>query len=106
VYPRSSYAGALRYCLSGSTPGEIESLARMTSSIFMSISAQQVAAHVASSIVIVAAAVLVSGFVALFAARRYGGPSRRRRQLIFLLVGGIGLLCSGGLMFLRLQFAP
>jgi drug/metabolite transporter (DMT)-like permease len=70
----------------------------------MSISIQQVAAHIASSFLIPAAAVFVSGIVAFIVARRHGGRSRLRRRMIFLLVGTVGLLGAGGLMFLWLQF--
>jgi hypothetical protein len=69
----------------------------------MSTSVAQVAAHIATSVHIVAAAVFASAIVAFFVARRYGGRSRLRRQMIFLLVGAVGLLGAGGLMFLRLQ---
>jgi hypothetical protein len=69
----------------------------------MSTGVAQVAAHIATSILIVSAAVFVSALVAFGVARKYGGRSRRRQQMIFRLVGAVGLLGAGGIMFLRLQ---
>jgi ABC-type Fe3+ transport system permease subunit len=68
-----------------------------------STSVSQVAAQIASSLFIGGAAIVVSGIVAFFVARRYGRGSRLKRRIIFLLVGLVGLLSAGGLMFLRLQ---
>ena len=45
---------------------------------------------------------LVLTVVAFFAARKFGGASRLKRRIIFLWVGGVGLLCAGGVMYLRL----
>jgi hypothetical protein len=51
----------------------------------------------------VAVAIVVSGIIAFFAARKFGGASALKRRIIFLLVGGVGLLGAGGVMYLRLN---
>jgi drug/metabolite transporter (DMT)-like permease len=65
-------------------------------------SVAQVAAYLAMSFAMVAATIVVAAVIAFFLARKFGGTSRAKRKIIFLLVGGFGLLCAGGAMFLRL----
>jgi hypothetical protein len=63
----------------------------------------QVASAIASSIGMMAAVIVVAAIVAFVVARKFGGKSRPKRKIIFLLVGGFGLLCAGGVVYLRLR---
>jgi hypothetical protein len=64
----------------------------------------QAAGFIATSIALVAVTIVVAAIVAFVVARKYGGKSRPKRKIIFLLFGGCGLVCAGGVMFLRLHY--
>jgi uncharacterized membrane protein YidH (DUF202 family) len=61
----------------------------------------QIAGFIGTSIALVAITIVVATIVAFVVARKFGGQSRPRQKVIFLLVGGFGLLCAGGVMYLR-----